>query len=161
MDARKDCPKGFDSEVWEKLEKTRSCPSHIEKSERMKHANSCRITVGRTGPCGEEGVRDQLRSQKGVSPDYDEVFTEMHRDKGYSRKAAEKKALKRLKEIDVDVQAIGVWKSKPCDKMVETNISMCPSTSRPGNSEVVEVENEYLKGLLSKIAELQKVVGAI
>ena len=54
-----------------------------------------------------------------------------------------------------------MWKSKPCDKMVETNISMCPSTSRPGNSEVVEVDNEYLKGLLSKIAELQKVVGAI
>ena len=103
MDAGKDCPKGFDSEVWEKLEKTRSCPSHTEKSERMKHANSYRITVGRTGPCGEEGMRDRLRSQKGVSPNYDEVFTEMHRDKGYSRKAAEKKALKRLKEIDVDV----------------------------------------------------------
>lgn len=52
----------------------------------MRHANSCRRTKGGTGPNGEVGITGRLQHQLGHSPEPDEVFEEMQRDKGYSGK---------------------------------------------------------------------------
>jgi hypothetical protein len=85
------CPPGVTAEVWESLKKKAVDPSHEERSARMRYANECRITPGMTGPRGEEGVREMLRKKLGKSPNFDDVFEEMNRDKGYAGVAARRR----------------------------------------------------------------------
>jgi hypothetical protein len=49
----------------------------------MRHANSCRRTLGHIGPKGKMGIVEDLREQLGRSPDPNEIEDEMKRDKGY------------------------------------------------------------------------------
>ena len=84
IQARQAKPAWISEEIWSKLVKIESSEKFRQKSEQMRHANSCRRTKGRTGPIGEVGVTERLRHQLGRTPDPDEVLEEMHRDKGYS-----------------------------------------------------------------------------
>jgi len=156
MDAGESCPKRFDSTIWKKLERTRACPSHTEKLERIKHANRCKITLGRTGPHGEEGIRKLLQLQEGVSLDYNEIFIEMQRDKGYGGRAIEKKALKKaLVKVGIEYSEEEVTKSLPNTEDIEGDKSKHGSTIHGSNAKAVLIENEYVKSLHSKIAELE------
>jgi hypothetical protein len=84
-------PPGFDKDIWYKLERISADPKYKEKSQAMRHANSCRRTLGRTGPKGEMGIVEDLREQLGRSPDPDEIEDEMKRDKGYGGSSNKKR----------------------------------------------------------------------
>lgn len=75
-------PNHIDSGVWERLLKLHASKQWEEKSQQGKHANSMRKTMNRTGNRGVHGVRENLRETLGRSPDPDEVYAEVHRDKG-------------------------------------------------------------------------------
>lgn len=84
-------PPGFDKDVWYNLQRISKDPKYKEKSEAMRHANSMRRTLGRTGPKGELGIVEDLREKFGRSPDPDEIEDEMKRDKGYGGTATKKR----------------------------------------------------------------------
>ena len=75
----------IDDEIWDRLKKIANSRQRESRTEHGRYANTCRQTVGRTGPVGVEGVRQKLLEHSGKSPDPDEVAEEMTRDKGYSR----------------------------------------------------------------------------
>lgn len=84
-------PPGLDKDIWYKLERISVDPKYIVKSSAMRHANSCRRTLGRTGPKGEMGIIEDLRHELGRSPDPDEIDDEMNRNKGYGGATLRKK----------------------------------------------------------------------
>ena len=75
-------------------------PKYIEKSSAMRHANSCRRTLGRTGPKGEMGIIEDLRHELGRSPDPSEIDDEMNRNKGYGGATSRKKL--RMSQLESD-----------------------------------------------------------
>ena len=77
------CSAGFDEDIWRRLDRISKDPHREELSQRMKYANACRINKGRTGPKGEEGVREDLYQRLGREPDPDELEYELRRNKGY------------------------------------------------------------------------------
>ena len=77
------CPAGFDADVWRHLERVCEDPHREELSQRMKHANACRVNKGRTGPKGEEGIWEELYHRLGREPNPKELEYEMRRKKGY------------------------------------------------------------------------------
>ena len=81
----------MDKDIWYKLERIGVDPKCIEKSSAMRHANSCRRTLGRTGPKGEMGIIEDLRHELGHSPDPDEIDDEMNQNKGYGGATLRKK----------------------------------------------------------------------
>ena len=89
-------PPGFDKDIWDNLERISVDPKYKEKSQAMRHANSRRHTLGRTGRKGEWGIVEDLREQLGRSPDPDEIEDEMKRDKGYG--GARNKKRRRLSQ---------------------------------------------------------------
>lgn len=91
-------PVHIDHEVWERLLKLAASKQHEEKSEQGRYANSCRITLGRTGRQGVNGVIERLREKFKRSPDPDEIEEEMNRDKGFGGYAQRKVAAKLEKE---------------------------------------------------------------
>ena len=76
-------PLHIDHEVWERLLKLEASKQREAKSEQGRYANACRMTYGRTGSRGINGVRERLREILGRSPDPDEMDREIKRDKGY------------------------------------------------------------------------------
>ena len=88
-------PSGCNLEAWNRLTDICKSPNFMKKSAAMTYANSCRQNYGRTGPSGEIGVRDALKTELRRSPDPEEVQAEMIRDKGYGGK---KKKTKELRE---------------------------------------------------------------
>ena len=84
-------PPGLDKDIWYKLERISVDPKYIEKSYAMRHANSCRRTLGRTVPKGEMGIIEDLRHELGHSPDPDEIDDEMNQNKGYGGATLRKK----------------------------------------------------------------------
>jgi hypothetical protein len=78
-----ECPSGFDSDIWRRLDRIRKDPNREELSQRMKYANSARVNKGRTGPKGEDGTREDLHRKLGREPYPDELQFEMRRKKGY------------------------------------------------------------------------------
>ena len=84
-------PPGFDIDIWYNLQRISDDPKYKEKSEAMRHTNSMRRTKGRTGPKGEMGIVEDLRSHFGRSPDPDEIEDEMQRDKGYAGASSRKR----------------------------------------------------------------------
>ena len=74
---------GMNDDVWHRLDCIRKDPGREYLSQRMKHANALRINKGRTGPKGEEGIKDDLYKALGRNPNPEEVQREMRRNKGY------------------------------------------------------------------------------
>jgi len=115
--------------------------------------------LGRTDPRGEEGIREMLCLKKGASPDYDDVYTEMQRDKGYGGMAAKKKALKKGDgEVGVVVTTGRLSDSVPTLLNEQEKQKTCRNTSRTSSVEAVPVEDDFVKGLQSRIAKLQATV---
>ncbi|KAG0594661.1 hypothetical protein M758_UG097200 [Ceratodon purpureus] len=85
--AKHERPAWVSEATWSKLVAMEGSEKFRAKSEAMRHANACRRNKGRTGPLGEVGVRERLRIQLGRSPEPEDVYAEMARDKGYSRKS--------------------------------------------------------------------------
>lgn len=83
IQARESRPPWVSESIWEKLVKMESSVKFKQKSEAMKYAQSCRRSYGRTGPIGEAGIIERLTKKLRRSPAPDEVYEEMHRDKGY------------------------------------------------------------------------------
>ena len=76
-------PSGLDAAIWHRLEMMKVCPSHEERSNQAKYANSCRVNLGRTSPKGTHGVIEGLRARLKRSPDPKEIELELRRDKDY------------------------------------------------------------------------------
>ena len=57
----------------------------------MKCANACRVNLGRTGPRGEEGIREDMYRTLGREPYPDELEYEMRRNKGYGGVSSRRK----------------------------------------------------------------------
>ena len=108
-------PVHVDFEVWRRLLKLAFSKQREERSEQGRRANCCRITIGRTGRRGIDGVREKLHSFLGRSPDPSEVEEEMQRDKGYgghNRKSnvqsmKEKKSPAEVVTVDEDIHSRG------------------------------------------------------
>ena len=60
-------PAWISETICEKLVKLESSNKFRQKSEQMRHANSCRRTKGRCGPLGEVGITERLRHHLGRS----------------------------------------------------------------------------------------------
>lgn len=86
------CPVGLDEGIWRTLDRIRKNPEREELSQQKKYANSCRRNVGRTGPKGETGTREELKIILGRDPDPSELQEEMRRDKGYTGVSKKRKA---------------------------------------------------------------------
>jgi len=84
-------PPRVDKDIWYNLERISVDPKYKEKFEAMWHANSCRRTLGHTGPKGKMGIVEDLREQLGHSPDPDKIDDKMKRDKGYGGTRLKKK----------------------------------------------------------------------
>ena len=83
IDRKEAQPLHIDHEVWQRLVKLAGSRQRFEKSELGKRANASRKTLGRTGRCGVNGVRERLRELLKRSPDQEEIEIEMNRDKGF------------------------------------------------------------------------------
>ena len=81
--ARLPCPSRLDAAIWHRLEMTKACPSHEERSNQARYANSCRVNLGRTCSKGTHGVIEGLRARLRRSPDPEEIESELRQDKCY------------------------------------------------------------------------------
>ena len=101
-----DCPPHVDLDVWKRLESIAASEQRQRRSEHGRYANSCRRTLGRTGVLGKDGIRERLREVFGRSPEPEEVFAEMERDKGFGKSEEKNSTNQELfpKEADVHRQ---------------------------------------------------------
>lgn len=138
---------------------------HKEKlSERMRFANAARLSKGRTGPKGEEGIKEELYKQLGRDADPDEVQYEMNRKKGYSRVAQKQKAARARQQAnasdneDVHGESLERGGSRGVD--AEGHLNLSQSEAERGSeiydmNYVLQMEKE-LRDLKRKMCEAQQ-----
>ena len=135
--------KHIDKEVWLRLEKLATSKQREQKSEQGRHANACRKVISRTGRRGLDGVREQLRSLFGRSPDPSEIEEEMHRDKRYGGHKSRTNLLGHT-EDDKSAEVVVVKEEMECRRS--------GSKSRQRNSDAGYEETvECHDGLVTKV----------
>lgn len=171
-------PPGFDKDMWYNLERISADAKYKEKSQAMRHANSCRRTLGRTGPKGEMGIVEDLRERLGRSPDPDEIEDEMKRDKGYGGASIRKcRGLSRRAKSCPVVEGSAQGMSKlpheiPKDDGSEgrehgeggSNAKRCDVAVHDGRSRILSssvaitdalLRDAYVQTLLKRVADLE------
>lgn len=147
IEAREDFPTHFEQAIWSRLERTLNCASHREKLERMKFANSSRRDVGRTCPKGEEGIRKMLQLRHNKSLDYDDVYAEMSRDKGYGGMARQRKrARQRQKKSALINLDCSIWHNVKDSEVLALGRNES-TMETPGDKENATLKSEYVRSL--------------
>ena len=96
-------PNYIDHDVWLRLQKLADSRLQQQKSKQARHANASRKTLGKTGPIGENGVRQNLREMLHRSPDPYEVEEEMQRVKGFGGRKRNSRATA-MEEGNLEIQ---------------------------------------------------------
>ena len=123
----------------------------------MKHANASRINKGRTGPKGEEGIKDELYRMLSRDLNPNEVRREMHRDKGYAG-VSQKRRAARCKKMLVTLDSGDDSEEKEIDEEATDAIEGTPKLKRRRGNEVIEefvYEASYVRGMEDELRILR------
>ena len=150
-------PTGVDENVWCRLDRIRQDPSQKYLSQIMKHANASRISKGRTGPKGEEGIKDELYRMLGRDPDTDKVRCEMRREKGYAG-VSQKRRAARCKKVPLTSDSGDDSKEKEINEKATDVVEGTPKLKRRRGNEVIEefvYEASYVRGMEDELRILR------
>jgi hypothetical protein len=99
---RQSRPEGLSVKNWQTLERIRMNPEREHLTQTRKYANVCQLNLGRTGPKGELGIKEDLRRDLCREPDPNEVTREMRRDKGYGRLIKKNGSTPPIQSLDLE-----------------------------------------------------------
>lgn len=125
-------------------------------SEKLKVANAARVNLGKTGPKGEEGIKEDLAQLLGRDLDPEEVEHEMQRKKGYIGIARKRKEGKKLQPSSSHIIDEGSEEEKGVEDGWDEEVDVEPEGHRQQLVEKTQVYSAtYVAGMAEELERLR------